>query len=183
MEIWKDIPGYDGVYKVSSLGRVLSLHDYRGSGKKYLKIILNSCGYYVVTLYRHGKGAQKFLHRLIAEAFIEKPEGCDVVDHINTITTDNRLSNLRWTTPHGNLNNPISKKRRLDAIRAKACGKYGVESLKHRGCVQMDLDGNVIKVWGCMSDAWRSLGADSGSITKACQGKYKTACGYRWRYL
>ena len=180
MEKWKPICGYEGLYEISSEGRVASYHN---GCRHILKPITSSTGYYVVTLYGKGYHEQISIHRLVAGAFIDKPEGCNVVDHINTILTDNSISNLRWTTPEGNLKNPISHKRRINAIRKKCMGKMGIDSLKHRGCIQMDKHGNVIKEWGCMSDAWRALGIDSGSLTRACQGKQKTAAGFIWKYL
>lgn len=177
-EIWKDIPGYEGKYKVSRGGNVLSLNFSRKGETKELSKIIKSSGYYVVTL----SGKQKFVHRLVAEAFCDHPKGCDIVDHINTITTDNRAENLRWTDAAGNVNNPISRNRRTESTRRRCKGKLGIESPKHRGCIQMDLDGRVIKSWGCMSDAWRELRIDSGSLTKACQGKQASAGGFRWEY-
>lgn len=180
MEKWLPIKSFEGLYEVSSEGRVASF--CRGK-RTILKPVVKSSGYYVVSLYKKGYSCQAFVHRLVAETFLPKPDGCDVVDHINTILSDNTISNLRWTTPDGNLKNPISHERRIKAVLKKCKGKMGVDSLKHRGCVQMDKKGNVIKEWGCMSDAWRALGIDSGSLTKACQGKQKTAAGFTWRYL
>lgn len=182
-KIWKDVPGYEGLYKVSSQGDVMSyVRDKKGHLLKAFPKNMNGIVYLAVGL-GSGTNRQKFVHRLVAAAFLEKPNGCNIVDHINTISTDNRVENLRWTTPDGNLKNPISHKRRMDAVRKVSKGKFGIESHKHRGCVQMDMEGNVIKVWGCMSDAWRELGLDSGSLTRACQGKYESTGGFKWRYV
>mgnify|MGYP002897170845 FL=1 len=104
------------------------------------------------------------------------------MDHINTIKTDNRAENLRWGTISDNVNNPISADRRTKSIRKLLKGKYGVASLKHRACVQKDLDGNIVKIWSCMYDAVRALGVDSGGLTRVCQGKQHTAKGYKWEY-
>ena len=182
-KIWKDIPGYEGSYKVSNFGDVMSF--VRNPNGRLLKAFpknMKGLVYLAVGLQKGSKQRQTFIHRIVASAFLDKPEGCDVVDHINAISTDNRIENLRWTTPAGNLKNPISKKRRLDGVK-KANSGTGVNSHKHRGCVQMDMDGNVIKVWGCMSDAWKELDIDSGSLTRACQGKYESTGGYKWRYV
>lgn len=187
MEIWKDIKGYEGHYQVSNLGNVRSLFfggidNHKSYRVKNLKLIRNSCGYHVVTLFNNGNGVQVLVHRLVADAFIPNEQCLPVVDHINTITTDNRVENLRWVTVKGNVNNPISAKRRYEAVCKVTKGKFGVESLKHRGVAQFTKEGRFVKFWGCMSDAWRFYGLDSGSLTKVCLGKRKTAGGFVWRY-
>lgn len=186
-KIWKDIPGYEGLYKVSNCGDVMSfVKKPNGYILKAFPKNLNGIVYLSVGLRRGEKGhrtpRQWFVHRLVALAFLEKPDGYDVVDHINAISTDNRVENLRWTNPDGNLKNPISTKRRLEGVR-RANSRMGIFSHKHRGCIQMDMDGNVIKEWGCLSDAWRAVGVDSAAITRACQGKQRTAAGFKWMYL
>ncbi len=183
-EVWKDIVGYEGRYQVSNIGNVRSMH-YLGknmttkdNGVKKLKLITNSSGYHVVTL----KGKQQFVHRLVAAAFIPNANEKPCVDHINTITTDNRVENLRWVTQKENLLNSISHKRRLKAVRDRCLGRMGVESGKHRSVFQYSLDGEFIKEWGCMSDACRSLGIDSGCMTRVCQGVQPQSKGFIWRY-
>lgn len=183
-EIWKDIIGYEGRYAVSNLGNVKSLHFYgkncntKDNGAKMLKPILKSNGYYVVSISQR----QVHVHRLVAEAFIDNPDNKPCIDHINTITTDNRVSNLRWCTPKENLLNPISSKRRLEGVRRVSKGKFGVESHKHRSIFQYSLEGKFIKEWGCISDASRALGIDTGCLTRAAQGKQAYTGGYIWRY-
>lgn len=187
-EIWKPIIGYEPDYEVSNLGNVRSMRfanmgpGKKGSGVKNLKLILGSNGYYVVNLYKDGIMKQLHVHRLVAEAFLPNPQNFPVVDHINTITTDNRICNLRWTTPRGNINNPISSERRLSKCRQQLKGKYGKDANKHRSIAQYTKDGVLLKVWGAMSDACRELGLDSGSLTRACQGINKTSGGFVWRY-
>lgn len=178
-EVWRDIKGYAGRYQVSNLGHVRSLKFGNTIGKvKNLKPILNSCGYYVISL----KGKQSFIHRIVAEAFIPNPLQLPVVDHINTISTDNRCCNLQWTTIKGNVNNPISARKRINTIRRLLKGRFGVDSMTHKKVYQYTLNGEFIKEWACMSDAWRFYKIDSGSMTRACQGKSSSAGGFIWRY-
>ena len=182
---WKDIPGYDGVYQANPLGQIRSFK--KNPKGKLLKQVEKHTGgivYYAVSLFKDGVQTQTAVHRIIALTFLERQPGENVVDHINTITTDNRVENLRWTTQRGNLENPITKERRIAAVRRAVVGKYnGKNSPVHRSCIQLDMQGNIIKQWDCLSDAWRSIGIDSSCLTRACQGIQKTAGGYKWRYL
>lgn len=188
-EVWKDIRGYESRYQVSNMGNVRNLHFHsknlttKDNGVREIKKVLKSTGYYVVSLHKNGIQRQCHVHRLVAEAFIENTKQLPVVDHINTIKTDNRIENLRWVSIKDNVNNPISSERRLNTIRKLLVGKFGVLANKHRAIAQYDLNGEFVKLWECMSDAWKELGIDSGCLTRACQGVYKTAGGFIWKYI
>lgn len=93
MENWKDIKGYEGLYQVSDKGNIRNIK--RNSN---LKPTPDADGYLRVSLSKNNKGKTFKVHRLVAEAFIPNPENKPTVDHINTIRTDNRVSNLRWFT-------------------------------------------------------------------------------------
>ena len=79
-EIWKDIKGYEELYQVSNLGRIKSLKRkvYAGNGKmrwQYERIMsnkkTNGNGYNIVSLNKNGKSKNRYVHRLVAEMFIE----------------------------------------------------------------------------------------------------------------
>lgn len=99
MEKWKDIDGFPD-YKISSEGKILRI-----SKNYYLKPCLDkSIGYFVVNLYdTKGRPHRKFLHRLIAEAFIPNPENKRTVNHIDGNKSNNELSNLEWATDSENM--------------------------------------------------------------------------------
>ena len=125
MEIWKDVPGYVGLYKVSNYGRVKSI-------KKQL--VLKICGsgnrYKTVALC-NGMRKTFRLHRLVAAAFIPNPENKPCVDHIDGVRFHNFVENLRWCTQDENMNYEL-------AIRNKTKYNFPIEGVGYDGkvCVE-----------------------------------------------
>lgn len=100
-EIWKDVKGYEGMYVISSTGKVKSLKFNR---EKILKNQLDPYGYHIVGLSKNGKIRTKRVHQLIAIAFLDhKPCGINiVVDHIDNDKLNNNLNNLQLITHREN---------------------------------------------------------------------------------
>ena len=94
-EIWKPIVGCEGLYEISSCGRVRSL---KRKAPRILKLKKAYDGYVQVGLYIDGKQKYFLVHRLVAEAFIPNPENKTTVDHIDRIRENNFVENLRWAT-------------------------------------------------------------------------------------
>lgn len=101
-EEWRPIPGYEGYYEVSDLGRVKSL-PRRGTKGGILSPISKNNGYLTVALFKDGKSSKKQISRLVLEAFVGTPEGYMEACHNNGRRADNRLSNLRWDTHRKNI--------------------------------------------------------------------------------
>ena len=96
-EEWKDIEGYEGLYQVSSLGRVKSLKDNNDkSREKILKQGKMKNGYLKVNLWKNEKVKQYYVHRLVANAFIENPSSLPWVNHKDENPSNNRVNNLEW---------------------------------------------------------------------------------------
>lgn len=99
---WRPVVGYEDSYEVSNEGQVRSLtrivsrngHNHTVYGR-VLKQALTRNGF-VVGLSLNGKNHLKKTHRLVAEAFIENPRKLPLVDHKDTVNTNNKVSNLRW---------------------------------------------------------------------------------------
>lgn len=116
MEQWKDIKGYEGIYQVSNKGNVRALGHYKncyGTGHTRATIFINKVrmlrhtdngkGYCIVGLKKNGGRKNHYVHRLVAEAFLDKPPGCGVVDHIDFNIKNNNVNNLRWCTQKENI--------------------------------------------------------------------------------
>lgn len=106
-EIWKDIPGFEGVYQVSDLGRVKSLErkipagpGFRILSEALLKPMIDRYGYNCVNLYKDKKYKTKKIHRLVMSSFLG--DSHLTVNHINKDKKDNRLINLEYMTSKDN---------------------------------------------------------------------------------
>jgi hypothetical protein len=99
--IWKNIDD-SGNYQVSNTGLVRrATNGHTTKAGKILKPWMNDDGYYKIRIMKLGK-KNMFLHRLVAEAFIENPNQKPFINHINGIKTDNRVENLEWITTDDN---------------------------------------------------------------------------------
>lgn len=102
-EQWKDILGYEGLYKVSNLGNIKSLKFQK---EKVLKLQTNTKGYFIVNLYKNKKMKSHQIHQLVAIAFLNHVP-CKmelVINHINFDKKDNKVSNLEIVTNRENSN-------------------------------------------------------------------------------
>lgn len=172
MEIWKNIKEYENIYQVSNLGRIKSLNYKRTGKEQILKQMPNNKGYATVELYQ-GKNRKKiYVHRLVAEAFIDNPNNLPYIDHINTNKTDNRVENLRWVTAKENSNNPLT---------VNNCST----SANKKNIIQLDKNGFVLKEWHSITIASKTLGISKSNIINCCKNKYgfKSAGGYKWQYV
>ena len=112
-EQWKDIKGYEGIYQVSTLGRVKRLagviETERGPRRlpeRYKKAVMIA-GYLYYSLYINDIEERCAAHRLVASAFIPNPESKPHVNHLNGIKADNRVENLEWCTCSENMQHAL----------------------------------------------------------------------------
>jgi hypothetical protein len=98
MEVWKDIPGYDGMYQVSTNGTI-----YSTRYKRYRKLMKDRYGYSVVGLNKNGSQHFFLVHRLVAESFLPNPEKKPEVNHIDGNKQNNQIENLEWATRDENM--------------------------------------------------------------------------------
>lgn len=167
-ENWRDIPGYEGLYQASDLGKVKSLNYHRTGKEQILSPTKGTHGYLQVDLYKDGVRKNCLVSLLVWEVFNGPiPEGMQV-NHINEIKTDNRLENLNLMTCKEN-NNWGTRNRRMAKSRSKMVEQH-------------TLDDTHICTWFSTNEIEREFGYAHGYISKCCNGKYKTAYGYIWKY-
>lgn len=126
-EVWKDVVGYEGLYKVSNLGRVKTLQKQVGR-KEPEKILTPSeiwTGYLRLGLRKNGKTKNTYVHRIVAQAFIPNEEHKPIINHINGDKKDNKATNLEWCT-YGENSNSSKKTTSSDRYNSiKVVDNYG----------------------------------------------------------
>ena len=176
IEIWRDVPNYEGIYQVSNLGQVKSLERFR-KGKNgclvtvkegILKPLITRNGYYNVILRKNSIGKNYLVHRLVWIAFNGSiPEGYEI-NHLDERPANNALSNLSLVTHKENINFGTGIERR-----AKKCSKV---------VLQFDLNDNLVKEYPSIRQVYKENGFSQGHICDCCNGKLKTAYGFKWKY-
>lgn len=161
VETFVKIDGFEN-YEVSNLGKVRNMK----SGRT-LKPYLTPNGYLMLCLYENNKRKYLLLHRIIATAFIDNHEEKPCVNHIDENKLNNDLSNLEWCT---------AKENNIHGTRIKRAA----EKLS-RKVIQLDLNDNVLNIFKSMRQAERETGVLVGNISSCCNGKTKSAGGYKWR--
>ena len=175
-EVWKDIKGYEGLYKVSNFGRVKSLCRKSICGSHYITIkekILKPSKtgsdrkYLHIILAKDGINISKFIHRLVAEAFIPNPNNLPQINHKDEDPSNNCVYNLEWCDAKYNCN-------------------YGSHNYKNKLsqhnreilCVELN------KVFYSSRDAEKELNINRSSIISCCKKKYgcKTSGGFHWEF-
>jgi hypothetical protein len=113
MEIFKDIQGYENLYKVSNYGNIKSL--FKGEDKAIILKTSIVQGYVSCGLWMSGKGKMIKVHRMVAITFMPNPRNLPEVNHIDGDKLNNNLENLEWCSKRENIchkENVISKKKK-----------------------------------------------------------------------
>lgn len=185
VEIWKDIKGYEGFYQVSNLGRIKRIEKQitmYNKNTKYNKVIKekelkqtkNKKGYLYVSLCKNGEIKKQRVHRLVAEAFLEKKDGFNEINHRNEKRHDNRAENLEYCTHVYNLNYGNHNQKLSKTLRENNKNKIKI--------IQMDRKGNILNEYESLMDASRSTNIPEPNICACCKGIYKQTHNFIFKY-
>lgn len=185
-EVWKDVVGYEGLYQISNLGRIISVaRSYIDrTGIKYNKKsnfmnygIANN-GYYSVMIRRNGTAKLSLVHRLLAIAFIPNPNNYSCINHIDGNKLNNSISNLEWCTYSKNNTHAYTVGLKTPCW----TGIIGKNHPQSKPIYQLDDNGIIINYFYCTKDAHRQLGFSYKAISNCLRGKQKHAAGFVWKF-
>ena len=147
---------------------------------KPLKQFKDKNGYLEVSLCKDARQKTFSVHRLVAIAFVENPEGHKTVDHINGIKTDNRACNLQWMSAKDNLNKYLCEANKFRNGKPKYGGRKRGETRRIK-VNQFTRSGELVNTFISFMDAERKTGVRSGNISMCVNGHKPSAGGYVWR--
>lgn len=159
---WRDVPNYEGIYKVSSDGKVMSANGIR-------KAEMSQTGYWRISLWNKGKEKHFFIHRLVAMAFIPNPNNYDLVNHIDGNKLNNNVENLEWCNLSQNVQHAY---------------RTGLVHPATTKVIQYTKDFVKVKEWNSIREACEELKLNHANIVTVCgQKTNRRQCGgFIWRY-
>ena len=162
-EEWRDVVGFEGVYEVSSAGRLRN--------KKTQRFLSSNGrgGYVVDILCSNGKSKTARRHRIVAEAFIPNPEHKPEVNHKNGNKEDNSVENLEWATHRENTDH------------AWLTGLTKLPKPVEKSVVQL-CEGKWLATYRSILIASKVSKTDASDILMCCKGRRLSAGGYEWKY-
>ena len=162
-EIWRDIPGFEGLYQISNLGQVKSIRYKRF---KILKQITKK-GYKYARVYKDGKQHYLRIHRIVAMVFIDNPKNYPIINHIDENKGNNCVDNLEWCTVRYNNNYGSGSKKRAE---------------KRSIPVACFRSGKMVKIYPSVKST-REDDFKPGAVSKVCRGQMYSHHGCEFRYI
>ena len=162
-EVWKDVKGYEGLYRVSNFGRIWSCRFGRE-----ISPAKSTDGYYQIRFYVNKSKKLFSVHRLVAMHFIPNPENKAQVNHKDGNVENNRVDNLEWATQSENLRHAAL------SLRKPLGGRYAIRVR----CVETN------SVYQSIGEAARETGLSKGHIAKVLkkeEGRTQTG-GFHWKF-
>jgi len=184
-EIWKDIPGYEGLYKLSNIGNFMSLDRACDNGRgKYVtkgQLIKSHkvLNHYYIKLWKNGKQKSLLLHRTLLTLFFSPPPSPrHYAMHLDDNPENNGLDNLRWGTPSENSKMAYANNKMVSPMK----GRYGRKHFAAKPVTQYYLNGEIYKIYETITSAARTSHTPQQYIRELCIGKRDQYKGFRWRY-
>ena len=181
METWKDIEGYEGLYQVSTEGRVSRI---KGDSFRILKGNRLPNGYLTVGLSKNNKAKTRTIHRLVAIAFIENINVlAQEVNHKDGNKQNNSMENLEWVTKSENEQHSFKVLgKKMPELPNKMRGKLGKLHNRSIPIQQFTISGEYIRDWECASQVQRELGITKSNVSMCCNGNRKSAGKFIFKY-
>lgn len=184
MEIisWKPVVGYEGLYEVSDMGRVRSLHKNTKSSKvagNIMRLHAKPKGYLGVSLSKNGKVSTKMVHRIVAIAFISNPFGKLTVNHKDADKQNNRVDNLEWATQLENVQH--ARALGLQPPMSPNCWAASTKAISKKVSMY-SISGDYIRSFPSTHEAFRVTGISQTGISKICRNKIKNPTRYVFKY-
>ena len=186
IEVWRtavyDGELYEGLYRVSNWGRILSLN-YNHTGKPGLMNPgTDKDGYFKVGLSKNGKTKTCRVHRLVAETFLENPEGKPEINH-KIEGDEGKKINVVIFNEDGSVNN---EKTTIEWVTRKENNDYGTHNermakTKSKPVLQLSLSGDLIREWESTQECGRN-GFNQGNVAACCRGEKPHYKGFKWCY-
>jgi hypothetical protein len=167
-EIWKVVKGYGEPLEVSNLGRLRAKTALNGkpiNEYRILKPTDNGNGYLRINRRKDGKQITLYVHKLVAQCFIDNPRGLTEINHKDENKYNNNANNLEWCTHKENCNHGTRN------IRS------GEKHSKAVICLETG------KVYNSLSEAAKCMGCVKTAIANCLNKRTKTSCGYHWEVL
>lgn len=143
----------------------------------------NKKRYYTVALHSNGVRKDRYVHRLVALAFLPNPNNLPYVNHLDHNIHNNKVENLEWCTTSENARHSYESGRRVIEYQMvrKGIQRKMTDKVK-KPVVQYDLDMNYIASFESAAEAARQTNVNNRGISFVCKGKRKTAGGFIWRF-
>lgn len=168
MEEWRDIKGYEGIYQVSSYGRIKALN-YKRTGKEgILKPFTKKGGYKLIKLSKNNIKHHFSIHRLVAIHFIDNPKELPEVNHKDENPSNNKVENLEWCDHTYNMNYGTKNKRCSETLKGKYIKSKNPNAKKVK-CITTG------ETFNSLLEASEKYDIYYESIILCCRGKRKSA--------
>ena len=162
----KCIPWYEGLYKATKCGKIVSV---KFGKERVLKPWLHKDWYHLVNLCKDWVRKMYSVHRLVAITYLDNPKNKEHINHINWVTHDNRVENLEWVTPKENIHHAIEILKKNLWVPKKEVEQY-------TKCW------TYIDTYESIWEAYRVTWIHQANISYACNWKRNSAWGFNWKF-